>query len=163
MMCRSFNGSYVCSTCHEHWSKQVCYYVIRMQVWIFKILFIFILPFPISLRIFCLLQVNCQFFPFLSILSIFSISIYFVHYLFYLFYLFFIISILYMLSTIINYQIFLLWLLQVISLWFLWILNTCFGVMPTIKWAKPNSFVLFKKVRTWNWKLRWYATIAKTL
>ncbi len=35
--------------------------------------------------------------------------------------------------------------------------------MSTIKWAKPNSFVLFKRVRTWNWKLRWHATITQNL
>jgi hypothetical protein len=35
--------------------------------------------------------------------------------------------------------------------------------MSTIKWIKPNSFVLFKKTRTWNWKLKWHATIAKKI
>jgi hypothetical protein len=33
----------------------------------------------------------------------------------------------------------------------------------TIKWAKPNSFVLFQKKKTWNWKLKWHATIAQNL
>jgi hypothetical protein len=33
----------------------------------------------------------------------------------------------------------------------------------TIKWAKPNSFVLFKRVRTWNWKLRLDTSIAQNL
>jgi hypothetical protein len=35
--------------------------------------------------------------------------------------------------------------------------------MSIIKWTKSNSFVLFKRVRTWNWKLRWHATIAQDL
>ncbi len=30
-----------------------------------------------------------------------------------------------------------------------------------VKWDTPNSFVPFKKVRTWNWKFRWHATIAQ--
>ncbi len=32
-----------------------------------------------------------------------------------------------------------------------------------VKWATPNSFVPLKNVRTWNWKLRWHATIAQNL
>jgi hypothetical protein len=32
-----------------------------------------------------------------------------------------------------------------------------------IKWTKPNSFVLFKRARTWNWKLKWHTTIAQNL
>jgi hypothetical protein len=33
----------------------------------------------------------------------------------------------------------------------------------TIKWTTPNSFVPFKRARTWNWKLKWHANIAQNL
>jgi len=32
-----------------------------------------------------------------------------------------------------------------------------------IYWTTSNSFIPFKKERTWNWKLRWHATIAQNL
>jgi hypothetical protein len=33
----------------------------------------------------------------------------------------------------------------------------------TLKWTTPNSFVPFKRARTWNWKLKWHANNAQNL